>query len=193
MEPIKLQNLLTKFVSLEDKKIDKLALRKYVYDELQRMYAWTEYLLHNPEYRDKWRTIGDYVESHDGRPEQEAWRLAVGEITTLDQQIKGWIDDHVDSDERMEFSIASKAAEISSGNEMFDYYHALMVRHDQLLACVEVFCEAAEKLAAITKLPDVGAVVESESFKFFTEKTIAQHIYEMAKIMFKLREGGAEN
>lgn len=193
MEPTNLTQLLSKFVTNSDKKIDRPALRQYVYDELNRMLAWTDYLLNNPEYQSRWRLISDYVESHDGRPEQKAWQLAVGEIITLSDQIRGWINDHVDSDERMEFSIASKAAEISSGNEVYDYFHALMVRHDQLLACVEVFKEATENLAKITKLADVGEIIESEYFKFFTTKTISQHIYEFAKIMYKMRNGSTQN
>jgi len=188
MNTSNLQELLTKFITSNNKKVDTLALRKYVFDELSRIYAWCEYLLHNPEYTDRWRNLKDYIQSHDGRFEQEKWKNAVNEIVTLDSQIQGWIDEHVDSDERIEFSIATKAAEISSGNEVYDYYYALMVRHDQLLACVEIFRQASEGLAQLAKMSDVGEMVDSSAFGFFVEKTISQHIYETAKIMYKMRE-----
>lgn len=193
MESFAITQLLNKFISGDDNKINKHYLRKYVNDELNQFIAWTDFLLNNPEYKNKWRLLHDYIQSHSERSEYQKWQFGISEMFSLTEQITGWLNDHVDSEERMEFSIASKAAEISSGNEMFDYFQAMLVRHDQLLACVEIFKEATKNLAELSKLSDIGEIVTHSSFEYFCEKSLSNHIYELAKIMYKMRQQQTEH
>lgn len=169
-------------------KIQKEGLREYSLKKLTMHLNWVSFWVQGSENVSRWNSLADYISSHDREPEYETWKKGLDQIMIIPKTIKGWINDHVDSVERLEFSISSKAAELASGDDLHDYYMALTIRHDQLLACVEVLGDAVVKLGEIIKMNDNQAILESEAFGFFASKEMETYIYELAQSICSERE-----
>src|SRR5690606_33816058 len=104
----------------------------------------------------------------------------------LPQYIESWIARSVDSNERFEFFIAAKAEEIKSGDQSRDYFWALQIRHDQLIAVVRVSSRLIEVLQKwITQSPD--EVIDDELFHGLVETNLEEQIYLEAENIHKQR------
>ena len=77
------------------------------------------------------------------------YMLSDTEFDTIAQHALGWLQDHLSTHEVFERSVRSKAYDISSGDHHADYYKALLIRRDQLLAARDVFREYTFKLRDI--------------------------------------------
>jgi hypothetical protein len=77
------------------------------------------------------------------------YMLSDTEFDLIARHALGWIQDHLADHNVFEDSIRSKAREISSGDHHGDYYRALILRRDQLLAARDVFREYTSRLREI--------------------------------------------
>jgi hypothetical protein len=69
------------------------------------------------------------------------YMLSETEFDHISQFAKNWIDEHLADWDTFENSVKTKAWEINSGDHVGDYYQALLLRRDQLLAARDVFRE----------------------------------------------------
>lgn len=77
------------------------------------------------------------------------YMLSDTEFDAIASHALGWIQDHLANHDVFERSVQSKAMEMSSGDHHADYYKALLLRRDQLLAARDVFREYTSKLREI--------------------------------------------
>ncbi len=185
-------HIVNQFVD-NDHKIDKEKLRIFVKEKLTSQLAWVTYWLHGTAYLHNWNRLADYIASHDKDPKSKSWQKGLDQIMALADTIRGWNAEHCESAERMEFSIASKAAELATGNDDQDYYTALTIRHDQLLACIQVMDEAIKNLGKLVKLDSMEEIIATEQFDWFVVKGIDTYIYERAREVYDLRNKLVEN
>jgi hypothetical protein len=185
MDEVKVQACLSQFMS-DQAQVKVEPLREYVLESLKKQHAWADYLLHNPENAHHWTQLRDLVAMMDSGDLKSNYQRGIGEIQQLHNVIDGWIAENVDSPVRLEFVIQTKAREIASGDEQFDYYTAMMIRHDQLLAAVLVFEEALEHLALVIKYAPIRALT-LEDIKYFAEKDLQTRVFETAELMYTLR------
>jgi len=110
------------------------------------------------------------------------------EIKSLPNYVSHWITDLVDSQERFEFTIMTKATEINSSDPEYNYFYALLVRHDQLLAAVFVFRQDLVNLTHLTKLDLDPSIIDSPAFNYFTTHNFQDRVYFMAQEIFAQRK-----
>mgnify|MGYP001213456277 CR=1 FL=1 len=184
--------IVNRFVD-DNHKIDKEKLRLFVNQKLSSQLAWVTYWLHGTAHLHNWNRLADFIASHDRDPKSQNWQKGLDQIMGLPATIRGWNSDHCESIERLEFSIASKAAELATGDDNQDYYTALTIRHDQLLACTQVMDTAIENLGQLVKLDNMEEMIQSEPFGWFMNKDIDTYIYESAREVYELRNKLTEN
>lgn len=168
--------------------VDKSALREYVDQKLTAFHKQYQYLMTKPNYQTRWHQLSDYLNS---LPESEQkTKLLSGwqQINDLHEMLHGWRSDNVDTEERFEFSIQRKAHELHTGDEDFDYYTALLIRHDQLLSAVLIFQTALDCLAELLDIPQAADMARSDAFQFFVEQELDHRIFQTAEQIYHLRQ-----
>lgn len=183
MDDQSINQIVNEFVS-DDGHLDKEALRVYVLDRFRELHRRVDYLLSNPTYKKHWLAIHDKLLSNGNDDDKQA----VNEISNLHELIEEWIGHFVDTPERLEFSVQTKAMEISSGDQQADYFYALTARHDQLLCAVEVFDRAVENLSDILQLPTDEAI-KSGKLDFFRKQPVKELIFKLAGKVYEIRTG----
>lgn len=164
--------------------LDKHKLQQFVLKHLDNISSQLDYYLYSPKYQKFWHHLRDHCVISLN---QELCINGVKEIEKTADQVKDWLKESVESSERLEFFILSKACEIASGDKEKDYYHAQFIRHDQLLAVVIVFGQAYEHILAMLELPS-NKIYNSVHFNFFQEKSIEARIYEKAEQFYQVRK-----
>src|SRR5690606_25371296 len=119
--------------------------------------------------------------------EKELYLEVLNEIDTLPKYIQSWIDKSVDSPERFEFFVGSKAEEISTGDEKKDYFWAMQIRHDQLIAVTRVIGRLLEIIEKWVVL-DPAAIYQEEVFQGLSEYSIEKQVYLEAENIHKSRQ-----
>jgi hypothetical protein len=77
--------------------------------------------------------------------------------------IQHWRETAVDSPERFEFFLKSKAEEIRSGSELEDYTRAIAIRYDQLTGLIRVLRMLLNHMVRFTGSP-IPEVIEDPIF-----------------------------
>jgi hypothetical protein len=166
----------------EGDKLQKERFRLYIAYKLNSIHQELEYYVLNPTHETLWKQVGDLTAITN----QELLHLAYKRIVNLHTTVDFWQQESVETAERFEFFIRTKAAEISSGNMDQDYYDALMIRNDQLLASCDVFSQCLDHIKACVTLP-ASEVITSPNFLFFADKDIDTLIYETAERYYEVR------
>lgn len=180
INPVDLKQLVNSF--FENNILKKEALRLYILDVFTKTHSQIEYYLYTPSFLDLWNQIKDYCAIENDSPCQTSY----AHIQNLQTLIDFWNRESVSTPERFEFFVLSKAVELSSGDKDRDYYNALMIRHDQLLAATIIFTQCLENIKACTGIP-INQVIKSSEFIYFGEKETDARIFEMAKEFYKIR------
>lgn len=168
----------------DESRVDKEALRVYVLQHLEAAHERVQYLKHNPSIQTRWHELRDLVYSE--HEHNEAYKQGIELIEHLDEQLHVWIHDHLDAPERFEFSVQTKALELNSGDQDYDYYMALMIRHDQFLSVVLVFEEIIKIVEKLLTSGDI-TLQENGSWNYLIEKTVDVRIFEIAEEMYRQR------
>lgn len=166
----------------EHQHIEKEALRIYVFDQLTDIHRQLGYILSYPDNDIHWKQLQDLVTSSGN----ELQLRTIADLRTFDEQIHSWIEEHVDTPERLEFSIELKATEIASGDREFDYFAAQLIRHDQLLAAVFVYQLAVKKFEDLLQI-SIDVVLDDPVFAFFCEMPLDSRIFSLAEQVYQLR------
>jgi hypothetical protein len=113
-------------------------------------------------------------------------QAACNRIRSMHTLVDYWLRESVSTPQSLEFFILSKAVEISSGNKEQDYYDAMMIRNDQLLAVVEVFTQALAHIQVCSTLSPEQILI-SPDFIYFADKEVDTRIFETAVLFYDAR------
>lgn len=172
----------------ENSKIDREALRQHVLTELKRLKEISQQLIIEEKHQTFWNSLRDTVAVIEVDEEtRNNYKNLILELTNLDKYIEKWITTAVDTDHRFEFFIASKAEEIKSGDAERDYFWALQIRHDQLVAVVRVISRLLEILSSWVN-QDSNSVIEDPLFQGLVETSLEEQIYLEAENIHNQRE-----
>lgn len=186
MDSHAIKNIINQFTNPSGH-IEKEKLRRYILESLTKLHTQVDYLINQPKNKHQLHQLHDKVTKQENVSTQKTQiQKAISQINHLHQDINHWIQDHVDTPERLEFSIQTKALEVNSGDQNYDYQLALTIRHDQLLAAVLVFQEAVSMLQELIQLP-LPEAKESPQLNFFSTTSISDRIYHLAKQVYYQR------
>lgn len=156
--------------------VDKEALRQHVLTELESYLVRAEAVIHGEQEQHYWHAVHNLIGLINNSQERGKWLKAELQLVNLDQFIKGWLSTAVESSERFEFFILSKAEEIASGDQQHDYFWALQIRHDQLVALVDVTDQWLIKMEKMVKKAPKSALTSS-GLKPLIQRPIEEEIY----------------
>ena len=100
----------------ENSDIDREALRTHVLSQLTELKQKAHHLTQESTTITFWNKVHDTI-STSQMQEKELYLGVVDEIKDLPKYIQSWISRSVDSPERFEFFVGSKAEEFASGYE----------------------------------------------------------------------------
>ena len=167
--------------------IDKEALVQYVKNELLNCQHVIDQLLIDNSYSTFWEGLHNAIVNISNTQDKQNWMRVEKQIKGLHNFINIWLSSSVESLERFEFFIQAKAAEINSGDNLKDYFLALQMRHDQLVALVSV-------LNTLSKHMDHWVVMKPENvlndpvFMGIAQYSIEDQIYLEAKKIYQARQ-----
>lgn len=94
------------------------------------------------------------------------YMLSDTEFDLIARHALAWIQDHLADHSVFENSVRTKASEIASGDHHGDYYKALILRRDQLLAARDVFREYTSRLREIFSDDRENVLAALNAFNF---------------------------
>jgi hypothetical protein len=119
--------------------------------------------------------------------ERQQALTVIDQLVHLPQFIQTWMSTALDSAQRFEFFIMTKAHELNSGDQQKDYYWALQIRHDQLVALVRVVEMLLDKMKLWASLRP-AQVLDDPVFAGLTEYNVEQQIFLEAERIYKERQ-----
>ena len=164
--------------------VDKEALREYVLQRLEKFEARASQLVAGGG--NFWEQLHNHIASQEEEQKTEAFKVEA-QIKELPAFISGWIQNSVETSERFEFFISTKAEEIQSGDQKHDYFWAMQIRHDQLIALLKVLETLLKHIKAWTLL-EPEKVVEDSVFQGLKEYSIEDQIYLEAENIHRQRK-----
>jgi len=118
-------------------KIEAEALRLEVSKQLAAFNDEVVYLI-NPNTFKFWEKLHNLIANKNNGTGKEDYLRIEAQLRTLPEFLNTWKRTAVESPERWEMFILTKAQEIRSGNRDSDYFWALAIRHDQIVALIRV-------------------------------------------------------
>ena len=167
----------------DNNQLKKEDLRIFILDQFNHYLTQLHDPLHLIQNHQLWTKLSDQAAIAQNDDHLKACQA----ITTLDKQVQYWIKEGVETPQRFEFFILSKAAQLNSGDQNRDYYHAMLIRHDQLLAVNHVLGQAIKHITNCLKLPQ-QEIRNSDDFRFFYLRTIEERIFKTAQLIYKTRK-----
>jgi len=166
-----------------DNRVDKEGLRLFVLNRLIELKQLaSEVCIDKKEFWDQAEALTHQVLMSS--VEQSA--LAIRQLARLPNYIQTWIETSVDSPERLEFFVLAKANELHTGDQTKDYYWALQIRHDQLIALVRVLEILLGKMKGwITLRP--AQLFDDVVFAGLTECGVEDQVYLEAEKVYQER------
>lgn len=171
----------------ENSAIDKEALRQYINNELLRVFKLAEMYVNGEDYQLFWQELHNKIGVLEDKKEKEKLVGVESQLKDLPEFIYKWIESSVESVERFDFFIATKAEDIGSGDQQHDYFWALQIRHDQLVALVKVLDTLMGHMKNWVKM-SAGSVLSDGVFLGLTDYSVEDQIYLEAEKIHKQRE-----
>jgi hypothetical protein len=166
-------------------KVDREGLRLYVLSEMDRCKQAAETICVSRQ--EFWDRLATSASQRLFDQERQQALTVIDQLVHLPQFIQTWMTTALDSAERFEFFIMTKAHELNSGDQQKDYYWALQIRHDQLVALVRVMEMLLDKMKLWVSLrPD--QVFDDPVFAGLTEYNVEQQIFLEAERIYKERQ-----
>lgn len=163
----------------EKSNVDKEALRSFVLVELKKMQAEIDGIL-GGENKKKWKKIQDEIVRENKGGKWDEIKEVLADLEGMSGFVTEWIETAVESPERFEFFILSKAEEIAGGDQAHDYYWALQIRHDQLVALVQVLEALIPKMKELLEMKP-REVASDPVFKGLMKYSVEDQVYLEAK------------
>lgn len=128
--------MLTQFVDKYGA-IDKEGLRLYGL-EAMRHYKEILDVLTTHESASFWKELHNTIGMTEEQEKKDVFRKSEAQVIGLRQFIESYIQNALDSPERFEMFVQTKAADLGGSDDMHDYYWALQIRLDQVMAVIAV-------------------------------------------------------
>lgn len=170
----------------KNSEIDREAMRTYVLAELTQLKDQVGEIVLDDKHQPVWKQLHDFIVTHVPDQEKDKALNLENQIKNLPQYLNQWIETSVDSPERLEFFIGSKAEEIKSGDQQRDYFWALQIRHDQLVALVRVVSRLVNELNQWLQL-EPKEIFQEPVFQGLLDFSIEDQIYLEAENIQKQR------
>lgn len=167
--------------------IDQEALRQYTANRLKQLKEQAFELTQDSTNISFWQQLHDHIALNTSDTEKSMLIKVESQLKHVSDFIQGWYDTAVDSPERLEFFIRSKAAELKSGDKDNDYYWAIQIRHDQLVGLIHVLEHLVKHLKRWIKLSP-EQVLNDPVFQGMTRYTLEDQVYLEAQKVHKQRE-----
>jgi len=166
-------------------RIDREGLRTYVLAQLTTFKNQIERItIEKSSFFEKVRIAASKTLSPE---ESQRVKNVVDQLVELPNYLETWIETAVDTPERFEFFVLTKANEMHSNDQQKDYFWALQVRHDQLVALVRVMELLIDKIKLWTSIrPD--QVLDDPIFAGLTEHGVEDQVYLEAQKVYEERK-----
>lgn len=162
--------------------LDKTKLREYLIGQIEPIDNAVFSLIESNPQLEKWQAVKDLaILSKD-----DVSISAINQIIFVPHFIRQFKSYNLNSQENFELAIKLKAAEISSGDQIRDYFTAEKIKNDQLLATLYVLCEAINHLERLSFL-EIKDVLKHPSYHYFGQKSLDDRIYEVALKLYEAR------
>ena len=165
--------------------IDTSALVAYCESHLVALENEAQRYINGERHKAFWGQLQAMIFEKSGEEKQELLRIE-RQLVHLPEVISQWHHLAVDSMERFNFFVAIKAKEIASGDEKRDYYWALQIRHDQLVALIEVMELLLGHIRRWVEM-DASQVIGDGVFLGLETRSVEEQIYLEAERIHTLR------
>lgn len=166
----------------ENNSLDKESLRRFALESLGENRDVIRKSLENP----LWEQLHNAV----GADENNNMFSSIREVESQLKSLPGFIDTYIqtalDSSERFELFVLVKAAELKSQDQNNDYFWALQIRHDQILALVNVIEKIKELLISWSKM-EISKILKDKEFIKLADLSIEDQVYLEAEKVYKER------
>lgn len=171
----------------ENSQVDREALRLHILKQLEELKTQAVWFETDDSHKAFWSGLHDVISVKElSENDRNEYRSLENQLHNLPKYIDAWIKKTVDTNERLEFFIASKAEEIKSGDAQHDYFWALQIRHDQLIAIVRVISRLLDVISKWVQL-EPRDVIEDPLFQGLVETNLEEQIYLEAENIHKQR------
>jgi hypothetical protein len=175
-----LQILLNNF--FKGNQLEKETLRTYILEQLTIIKQKLHQQILTEEKCTFWNKVHDLAYLS----KQDISIAAVNQICSLPSNVSSRINESVSSTQTFELFIKLKAAEISSNDKLRDYFLAMKIRNDQLLASMYVYTQSIVQLEFCLSY-EPSNVLKHPSFVYFGETSIEDRVYEIAQKLYEAR------
>lgn len=123
------------------------------------------------------------------QPEKKRVLGSYRQVTSLVAYLEQWLNTALSDKEAFEMFIRHKAEEFQSGDVEHDFYEALLMRRDQLLAVTAEAELLTERIKVWMKL-EAGVLVKEPEFIGLSSEPLEKRIYHTAQEIFRKRQNG---
>jgi hypothetical protein len=166
-------------------RVDREGLRRFVLSEMEQCKQKADSVC--TERIEFWDRLKTAAGQNLFDEEKEKALKVIDQLVHLPQFILTWMTTALDSQERFEFFVMTKAHELNSGDQHKDYYWALQIRHDQLVGLVRVVEMLLDKMKLWMSLRP-KEVFDDPVFSGLTEFNVEQQIFLEAERIYKERQ-----
>ncbi len=165
-------------------RVDKEGLRQFTLDRLVALKEMAVIVcVDRKDFWERAETVAPQILLH----ESNQALAAIKQLVRLPGYIQAWIETAVDSPERFEFFVLSKAHELKTGDQQRDYYWAMQIRHDQLVALIRVLELLLDKMKLWTSIRP-GQLFDDPVFAGLTECGVEDQVYLEAEKVYQERQ-----
>jgi hypothetical protein len=164
------------FITRSQTEINLDALQKAVLQKLAKLKDRAIYLIETETYRNFWQDWHATIVAVPDQVMKERYLGVESQLKNLSRFIEGFIMTSVDTKERLEFFVLAKAQEISSGDTERDYYWAMHIRQDQLIALIRVLSRLLDHLRILVKMP-AAEVMDDPVILGLLEYSVEDQVY----------------
>lgn len=162
--------------------IDKESLRTYALNKLSNNRDMMQALMAKPI----WEKLHNAVGSEENKIQLAKYRKSQAQLLGLCGFIDSYIKAALDSSERFELFVQVKAIELKSKNQRNDYFWALQIRHDQVVASVEVVEKIVKLVNSWSKM-SVDEILKDKEYINLAHTSIEDQVYLEAERVYKER------
>jgi hypothetical protein len=162
--------------------IDKESLRIFALDKLKDNKDLLQVLMTKPV----WEKLHNLIGSQENKLKLINYRKSQSQLLGLGGFIDSYIKTALDSSERFELFVQVKAVELKSKDQQHDYFWALQIRHDQVVAIVEVI-EKIVRLVDSWSEMNAKDILEDEEYLKLAHTSIEDQVYLEAERVYKER------
>ncbi|MFC1653979.1 hypothetical protein ACFL1M_03995 [Patescibacteria group bacterium] len=167
--------------------VQKESLRVYVLGQLEKNKNLLSSLLDNSFWQDLHNSIG----SLDEGGLKERSRKAESQAISLPSFIESYVKTALDSPERFDLFVKIKASELEGDDQEYNYFWALQIRHDQVLALVRAIEDVVGVVLELVK-KSPNEALNNNDFLSLAESSIEDRVYVEAEKVYKERNKSSE-